>query len=277
MTQERRPRRRRRQQKGDEEGKLTHAHPKPLELNVARNFEYCTSLIGQLEGDDASQMIAADTIHGNVWDLALEEPGCRVVQLALEKKRSIAERVVVELHGHVVEAAFSPHANFVIQKVVETLPIAQSVFVVNEILDRAADIARHRFGCRIIIRLLEHASRETTTAPLLEALLKYAPELCRHAFGKYVMQAVLEHCSHSGYHRHQIAMALHGSPNGAHSLLNNAMHRHASRVIESALTYCDAEDKTFLCEELLRQDDHTSQVAQNRFGSFVWKAMLERK
>lgn len=43
--------------------------------------------------------------------------GCRLVQLALETGCHEAALLTRELHGHVQEAAVSPHANYVIQKV----------------------------------------------------------------------------------------------------------------------------------------------------------------
>lgn len=57
------------------------------------------------------------TIQGHVWQLAQHATGCRLVQLALETGCHEAALLTKELHGHVQEAAVSPHANYVIQKV----------------------------------------------------------------------------------------------------------------------------------------------------------------
>jgi len=53
---------------------------------------------------------------GHVWQLAQHALGCRLVQLALETGCHEAALLTRELHGHVQEAAVSPHANYVIQK-----------------------------------------------------------------------------------------------------------------------------------------------------------------
>lgn len=227
------------------------------------------TLMKQLEGDDASQTLAANAINGRVWNLSQTKSGCRVVQKALEKQMCIAERVVMELHGHVLEAAFSPHANFVIQKAIETMPTTKITFVATEISEKIADVARHRYGCRIIQRLLEHALHESATQSLLQDLLSQASSLCRHSFGKYVMQAISEHANDR---RHEVAMALCGHPQ---SLLENAKHRHASRVIESVITHSDEASQLALINELLSQPDALPEIARNRSGSYVLKMLLQ--
>merc|ERR1712070_1152286 len=116
--------------------------------------------------------------------------------------------MVCELHGHVLQAIDSPHANFVIQMVVEVMPMKRSTFVAEEIVGVAARVARHRHGCRIIIRLLEHSASEASTISVVEELLLEAQELLRHSYGHFVLQAVLEHGMPC--HKHAIAMALLG-------------------------------------------------------------------
>jgi len=46
-------------------------------------------------------------------------------------------------------------------------------------------------GCRILIRLLEHAP--CGTMQLMEEVLASAGDLIRHDFGHYVIEAMLEH------------------------------------------------------------------------------------
>merc|ERR1719284_624344 len=105
-------------------------------------------------GGDQMQRVVA-RIVGSVLRMAFEPYGCRVVQLALEVASAAdKDAIVSELHGHVREAMLSPHANFVIQKVVEALPVASVSFVAKELATHAAEAARHRFGCRILCRLV---------------------------------------------------------------------------------------------------------------------------
>jgi hypothetical protein len=78
-----------------------------------------------------------------------------VVQVALEASgREAKEALVAELHGRVREAILSPHANYVVQKIVEVLPVPLASFVVAELSGAAAGTARLNFGCRVLCRLL---------------------------------------------------------------------------------------------------------------------------
>jgi len=97
-----------------------------------------------------------ETLHGQVWSVSQDPVGCRIVQLALERiSHQEAAELVKELHGHVQEAATSPRANYVLQKVVSQLTFDAAKFVAEELVGSCGRIARHRFGCRILCRLME--------------------------------------------------------------------------------------------------------------------------
>ena len=51
--------------------------------------------------------------------------------------------------------------------------------------------ARHKYGCRVLQRLLEHARHDQLNG-LVDALLAKAIPLSRHYFATYVMQHILE-------------------------------------------------------------------------------------
>lgn len=230
----------------------------------------CAETLARLEADLDSQLAAISSLHTLIWTLSNDRLGCRVVQQALKMApRGLKDALVRELHGHVCDAIASPHANFVIQQVVEIMPVACAAFVAEELIGVAAQVARHRYGCRVIIRLLEHFATQACVASLVDELLKEAQELLRHSYGHFVLQAVLEHglpC-----HRHSIAMALQGVPD---SLLRNAMNRHASCVLEAALMYCAQDDVHSISAKLLTDPCKVLALAQSQFGCFVLKALL---
>ncbi|CAE8601664.1 unnamed protein product, partial [Polarella glacialis] len=173
-----------------------------------------------------------------------------------------------ELHGHVRQAIGSPHANYVIQKVIEVMPTAVASFVAEELRGSGAVVARHRYGCRILCRLLEHSATELGTVALADEALADCDELCRHSFARHVLQSVLEHGLPK--QRACIAAAL------RNDLLRNARNRNASYVIERALTYCAPEDRDALCYELSGDpaSDNIVSLAQNQFGCYVVRALM---
>jgi len=229
----------------------------------------------QLESQGKLQLQAVGCLHNSVWALSRDKAGCRVVQQALKvAPKSSAEELVLELHNHVLDAIDSPHANFVLQQIVEVMPVARAAFVADEIEGVAARVARHRYGCRVIIRLLEHFTTEEGTVSLVDEFLTEAHELLRHPYAHFVLQAVLEHGLPR--HKHQVALALHGANENFNALLHNAMNRHASTVLETALLYCSPEDTQLLAEKILGEQGNVVALAQNQFGCFVLRALLQR-
>merc|ERR1712048_1294487 len=117
--------------------------------------------------------------------------------------------------------------------------MGQLDFILKELAGAAACTSRHRFGCRIICRLLEHAARDAATMPLIEELVAETGSLSRHVFGHHVIHALLEHVTSEV--QLQIVANLHPE------LTRNAMNRSGSYVIERALLHCQDD----VCEELM--------------------------
>lgn len=237
--------------------------------------EDCETLMCQLEADIDSQLLALSSLRGQIWAFAQDEHGCRVIQMLLGKQRNIAESVAVELYGHVRQALSSPHANFVIQRLVEVMPTAQSAFVVEELNGVAANVARHCYGCRVLIRIIEHSANEVRTLAIMEEVLSEVAELVLDRFGHYVIQAILEHGTAN--HRHRIASALVSPPDGQAALLYYACHRNSSRVIESAITHCALEDRSSLCNSFLNHADVVLHMAQDAFGCYVLMSAIRNR
>lgn len=229
-------------------------------------LDRCDSLRSKLASGIADEVQEAlATIQGHVWQLAQHATGCRLVQLGLEADQQTAALLARELHGHVQEAAISPHANYVIQKVVSTLTFANSRFVARELFGSCGRLARHRYACRIFCRLLEFCGSRDLTLQLIDELLLDAEDLCRHNFGHHVVQSVLEH----GHERHRkiVAKVL------GRDLLGFAKHRNASYLVEKAMWYCAPEDQAFLLKQLARTDVIVD-LARSQFGCYVAKSLL---
>merc|ERR1719265_1515046 len=74
----------------------------------------------QLELDADAQKAAFERMQGHIWCLSTDKEGCRVVQRAFQQAgKQVTQELIAELHDHVLEAMQCPHANFVVQKVLE--------------------------------------------------------------------------------------------------------------------------------------------------------------
>merc|ERR1712232_436064 len=134
------------------------------------------------------------------WKMSLKAEGSRKVQEALEEgDNHYRVEIASELQGHVWDAVESPHANHVLQKCIVELPPEACEFIVDELkfwdgVPAAEYLAKHRFGCRVFERLLEHCPK--LVAGMVEELYHLnmrVPSL--HAFGNYMVQHILEHGS----------------------------------------------------------------------------------
>mmetsp|Transcript_28457 Transcript_28457/g.45704 ORF Transcript_28457/g.45704 Transcript_28457/m.45704 type:complete len:532 (+) Transcript_28457:63-1658(+) len=132
----------------------------------------------------------------SIWKLSQDPQGTFDVQRVIEESNE-DERVnlVSELRGHIYEATQCPHANHVLRKIITTMPSSTLNFIVLELLSVGEtgilDVARHRYGCRIIEGLLTHFDKDQIGC-LVKCLLADALSLCTHMYGNFVIQRILE-------------------------------------------------------------------------------------
>ncbi len=218
--------------------------------------------------DDGRIAEALETMSGRLWALSAQQQGCRTVQKALLAAPAAQRAAAInELRGHVLEACASPHANFVLQLAIEIAPCAQVAFVVEELRGCAAAVACERIGCRILLRLLEHAAAEPMMQRLIHELLEDGEVLCRANFGRYVMQGLLEHGSAA--HRRLLAEML--GAGDADAVFKNACHKHANHVMEAALMYCAPADGRALRDAIASR---AFPLAHSVCGGFVLMTAL---
>lgn len=220
----------------------------------------------RLEAGGEASTAAIKELYGAVWLLSVDADGCRLVQLAIERARGQERARLVEgLHGHVREAMGSPHANYVIQKVVAAMPLEVASFIAKELSGIAAEVCRHRYGCRILCRLIEQFGSSACVSSLVEEMMEEICSLIQHTFGRYVVQAVLEHGLAA--HRHCIADGL------AMDILSHATSRNGSYVVESAFRNCNDSDVAMLAAKVVAED--VLVLSQDQFGIYVVRALMD--
>lgn len=162
----------------------------------------CTEDYGRRQDPSDGSGAVAATSSGGVWRLARDPVGCRRLQDWLVSAEDNEARMAIahELRGHVWDAFRCPNGNHVLQRIISTVPPEGSQFIIDELMPGPqggggiALVVRHRYGCRIIERLLENCHPHQVRG-LVEALLADTASICMHHFGNYVMQHLLEHGS----------------------------------------------------------------------------------
>lgn len=160
----------------------------------------------------------------------------------------------------------SKEANHVLQAIFKCLPgdSPLCLLLMTEMRGRCHIFALHRFGCRVLCRMIEHAMSYGQARALVDELMPDVTQLVAHQMGSPVVEAILEHGS--DWHRSVIAGALRVS------LPYFATDRCGSYVVEKALKFCSLEDRKKLCEELL---NNGSVLAQSKFGQHVAKTLAQ--
>jgi len=193
-------------------------------------------------------------VQGIVVPLALDARGCRLLQLALEKADNHARReLVAEFRGHVREALDSPHANHVLQRVIELLPPNTVLFILNELASSwdMSSVVQHRFGCRLLERMMEHFTacenaRSTLDFYLVNGAFGDLTSHCFHMFGTHFMQHLLEYGTYEKQMLVRNALCL--------DLRKAALDEFAVGVLDNALTYLPLADQQALAQEVIAQD-----------------------
>lgn len=217
------------------------------------------------------QAAAPPDVTGKVMTLSRDPVGCRQVQQALDEVTGdkAREAIALELKDHVWEALRCPHANHVLQKCVSNLKPQAAQFIINELTCKpgwAAAAACHKFGCRVLQRLLEHCSAGQNKA-IIEDVLSDALQIARHPYGNYVVQHILEHGTFSQYRRLTKMLEL--------DIAVVALDSYGCAVVNKALSHGEAADQRSLALSLLHEPGVLVAMSCTRHGHLAVKLVLQ--
>lgn len=218
-------------------------------------------------------MPSAVVVQGLVVHLSMDQDGCRLLQSALESGDG-AERaaMAMEFYGHVCDALESPHAHHVLQRIVELMPPSSVSFILRELQNKwsPAFVARHRFGCRVLERVIEHfpacPNAGAELAYFLESILQDAASHCYHSFATFVMQHILEYGSVE--QQRAIVSSLRSD------LWHAALDMHAVGALDKALSFQPFEDQVALASAILDSEGLLTRMALTRKGLPVARRLL---
>lgn len=226
---------------------------------------YVDSESGSLE--DITREMAPELVRSlrkQVWELSKSARYCRLVQHALEITDEVEQvSIVSELKTRVIEATMDPHANHVLQRAIELMRLGAVKFILDELMEHkrgAVNIAKHRYGCRVLERVMEHFPPKQI-ADMVNNMMVDAKYLIGHQFGNFVMQHLLEHGEEA--QRRQLVAVIGGSPEDLRSI---AVHQHACSVLDKALSYVPVDDQRALALLVLNADGLLVEMASQRGG-----------
>lgn len=209
-------------------------------------------------------------VKGRARQLAMDLSGCRLLQMAIAQGDGhVRAAIAEELRGHVCELVESPNGNFVLQQLIEMMPPSSVCFILHELEGRwhPAFVAKHRFGCRVLERIIEHfpaspGADSTGVSSMfvrfVDGLLANATTLCRHAYGTFVMQHIIEHGSVE--QQRSVVSSL------QFDLPTAALDLNAVAVLDRALTVPPALDQKGLAAAVLSSEGLLPKMAISRRG-----------
>lgn len=224
------------------------------------------------EADRNSCKTAPCALAGRVWAMARDPQGCREVQRAFEIAQTEGERVAMgaELQGHVWDAMRCPHANYVLQKAIALMKPQGSQFIIDEVVRKGAravaQAARHKYGCRIVQRLLEHCTA-AQVSELAAAILQDSLAIARHPYGNYVMQHIIEHGT-----KEQRGLLTRQLEQQAAAI---GADEYACAVVGKALAHGEQQEKLSLARALARVPGMVCALARTRHGHVAARLVLQ--
>jgi len=131
-----------------------------------------------------------------------DKKGCQELQDALgEYDRPDKDKAVLgeAYRGHVWEVIQDENANLVLQKYVAMIGPKYTRFILDELMRWEGGVciaSRHIFGCRVILRLLEHMPPQQVKA-LAQEICQNIRILCMNKYGIHIVLHLLESHEHS--------------------------------------------------------------------------------
>lgn len=176
--------------------------------------------------------------------------GSMALQNAIRRvyRHEVIRAVAKATRGKVAGMLECPHAHHLVQALIVALPPASVSFFLPEL--QAAGwtgvaMAKHRFGCRVLERMLEHFSGSPEHEALMAFLQleEHMGELCLHSYGNFVVQHVVEH----GHIAQKFAVYMHVSEH----LAELAVHSTGACVLDTVLAMAPACLRQALAAELV--------------------------
>ena len=122
----------------------------------------------------------------------------------------------------------------------------------------------------MIQRVLEHCTPEQKSSGIMDEILREAAALAQDQYGNYVVQHVVQHGEPD--HRRTVLATLAGR------VATLARHKFASNVVEKCLTYCGAEERQTMIDEMLgetEENEPLQAMMKDQFANYVVQKLLE--
>ena len=222
-----------------------------------------------------------ESLQGCVQKLTKDKNGCLVIQEALESATwEMHMPIMTELKGKVFYCSRHMHGNFVMQKVIQTLPSNSLGFMIYELKENAVAAALHIYACRVLQRLIECCGVATTD--LVDILLQPGEQLHRLVKDPYSSNVIRSLVVCGTAHHVKTVMKLFST-----DVMKFSRNRHASLVLEKCLEVSAfgvkaaslSQERSELMNAFFSTTRSASppllQIMLDRFGNYIVQRVIE--
>lgn len=181
-------------------------------------------------------------------------------------------KIITELQDieEVTPFIFDPNGNHVIQKAIQVVSnIAKSAadqgnndaaanfmnqikFIIDEVTANVEQLSQHRYGCRVVQRVIEYCPEEKKE-DILKEILACHRTLIEDQYGNYVIQQALSVGSED------LLTAIIETLTEDDSIFSYSMQKYASNVVEAMLTSTKSHHREAILNALLKVSDISSE------------------
>eukprot|EP00890_Picochlorum_soloecismus_P000752 jgi/Picsp_1/1678/NSC_05152-R1_pumilio homolog 2 len=220
-------------------------------------------------------------IHDKIFPLSLHKFGCRVVQCAINNSsHEERELLATDFEPFTLHCIQSPNANHVIQAFMR-LESEQKPEILEQmhatICKHAILLAKHEYGCRVLISALESDINADESLRIVRSLESEYIDLSQHEHANFVVQYLVESDAYEARDR-VISCVLHSS------ICSLSCHKYASNLIEKSLIHGSVLQREKLIEAILQDcqsygdgpiDLALATFATDKYANYVVKSAIQ--
>lgn len=215
-----------------------------------------------LNGD---QPMTARDIATQVYILAKDQHGCRLLQRMLEDRDKLTFEVIfTEVFRHINELMTDPFGNYLIQKLMEFATDEQRLKILHKVAHDLVAISLNIHGTRVVQKMLEVMTTDSEKQLVVRATRSSVVTLTKDLNGNHVIQRCLQHMEAEYNQFIYDAISMH--------CVSVATHKHGCCVLQRCIDFAVERQRIQLISVIVT---NALELVQDAFGNYVVQYVID--